>query len=799
MVYKKYTVKNGKQYGPYLYENKRVGEKVITTYLGRTKQTKKNNYFLFLILGISLLAILSFLIYYFGSPTARAVLEIKEKYKAGENIGGNLAFNLKAGELIPADSKIVVNYGDVTKEFLISELVSEEKKDGGFYVEGKEISGIGKGYGVVGKKEIFPEVNFELLVFDSEKVGEISGTGGGGGAAIENKTEEIPSSETGETAGETVSEVPATETTSEATTEATLSETTPSEPSTGGEVSAPEGTITGGAVHENEYKISGKASKEKDFEYSIGENKDAEIVEGSVNANDKKINDNNVNLKIENNKAIVSTNYAETEEGFGKEFLGEKALTLQINLEKIGLVAAQTAKLNIKLIYNDATLTETEKEISVETNATEKIAAINETIAKITVTNETIVNATLPNVTIINETVFNISTIENVSVHTLQFRAVLGQPVKWSKNISANGPALLDIELPKSAENISITKIAKEEINTEENVVNEINSESSASEKIAIINETLNETNEGVTQNNLENNSGSKTAVRSSANEQTETAKKNEIKEKKEEKKIKIGINGEVISGKVSTEIELKKESKLISWLKKLFKITGKVIAEENTTRTLTVELNETQNVVQVEYQTPAPYAIEENISKGKLVTIVGPEDVHYENVLAFSDIRKTPQEKIKIYHVASEVIVVNETNLTMKNKVLVENVSYEDSDADGLIERVYWVVPSLSNQSYEIIIEISKAEHLNSSREFISDIYDSVKALDGIWSEAINDNEYVRVTFQKNLTSQNDITVYARASCEENSSVLVNGENVPCEVYKKKLRIDEVRRQLNG
>ena len=35
MVYKKYTFKHGRKYGPYLYENKRVGEKVVTNYLGR--------------------------------------------------------------------------------------------------------------------------------------------------------------------------------------------------------------------------------------------------------------------------------------------------------------------------------------------------------------------------------------------------------------------------------------------------------------------------------------------------------------------------------------------------------------------------------------------------------------------------------------------------------------------------------------------------------------------------------------------------------------------------------------------
>ncbi|MBW3018128.1 hypothetical protein KY325_03145, partial [Candidatus Woesearchaeota archaeon] len=60
-------------------------------------------------------------------------------------------------------------------------------------------------------------------------------------------------------------------------------------------------------------------------------------------------------------------------------------------------------------------------------------------------------------------------------------------------------------------------------------------------------------------------------------------------------------------------------------------------------------------------------------------------------------------------------------------------------------------------------IIEITKAMHLDANRTIISNIYDDVKELDDVWSETINENEYVRVTFEKELTSANDITVYPR------------------------------------
>ncbi|MFH1607078.1 MAG: hypothetical protein ABIC91_07045, partial [Nanoarchaeota archaeon] len=86
--------------------------------------------------------------------------------------------------------------------------------------------------------------------------------------------------------------------------------------------------------------------------------------------------------------------------------------------------------------------------------------------------------------------------------------------------------------------------------------------------------------------------------------------------------------------------------------------------------------------------------------------------------------------------------------------------------------------------------------EHLDENRIFISDIYEEVKALDGNWSEIINDGEYVRVTFEIPLDNTRDITIYARQGCNE--SILINGIEVDCDAYQKKKRIDEIRRELN-
>jgi hypothetical protein len=82
---------------------------------------------------------------------------------------------------------------------------------------------------------------------------------------------------------------------------------------------------------------------------------------------------------------------------------------------------------------------------------------------------------------------------------------------------------------------------------------------------------------------------------------------------------------------------------------------------------------------------------------------------------------------------------------------------------ATGLIpgkEYTFTITPE--DPGYGEIL-ITKAIHLDEDRNFVSDIYNEVKSLDGVWSEEIQHNEFVRVKFEKNLTSKNDITIFPR------------------------------------
>jgi len=183
------------------------------------------------------------------------------------------------------------------------------------------------------------------------------------------------------------------------------------------------------------------------------------------------------------------------------------------------------------------------------------------------------------------------------------------------------------------------------------------------------------------------------------------------------------------------------------------------------------VEISDNAKEYEVYYETPAPAVSEEIVNGNKRVIVKSPDNVHYENVLSFAEIsgkiKLSEKGKIKLYQIRN-----------INGDEIKEEISFSayDLDEDGLIDLVEWLTSSLSEAVFEIII-ITKAEHLNFQREFISDIYEEVKTLDGNWSEKIYNNEYVRVTFAKNLTNKNDITFYARN---------IEGKNTIVEVYEK-------------
>ena len=122
--------------------------------------------------------------------------------------------------------------------------------------------------------------------------------------------------------------------------------------------------------------------------------------------------------------------------------------------------------------------------------------------------------------------------------------------------------------------------------------------------------------------------------------------------------------------------------------------ITQTIESEEGVE--LLVQHNTTDLIV--EYETEAPIMIEENLDHfNKRITI--SSQLHYENVLTFINITPVKQESIALYWIQNG------------SKQIFENVSYIDADQDGLIEQLQWIVPHLSNQTFEITITVLNAQ----------------------------------------------------------------------------------------
>ena len=68
-------------------------------------------------------------------------------YELGGVINGDFDLRLDRGELIPADSKFIINLGTQERNLKLSEVVDVDSTSGNFYVEDLNISGFGEGYG----------------------------------------------------------------------------------------------------------------------------------------------------------------------------------------------------------------------------------------------------------------------------------------------------------------------------------------------------------------------------------------------------------------------------------------------------------------------------------------------------------------------------------------------------------------------------------------------------------------------------------------------------------------------------
>ncbi|MFH1173958.1 MAG: hypothetical protein V1725_02400, partial [archaeon] len=121
---------------------------------------------------------------------------------------------------------------------------------------------------------------------------------------------------------------------------------------------------------------------------------------------------------------------------------------------------------------------------------------------------------------------------------------------------------------------------------------------------------------------------------------------------------------------------------------------TSEIPAELATNETVNVTILETADHVRVEYYTQGPITEETEFSSGKKRIHVF-SNIHYENIFSYTSIPDVPQERISFYWIDDGI------------RKKVTNVSYYDENNNGLVDYISWIVPHLSNETYEVSITI--------------------------------------------------------------------------------------------
>jgi parallel beta-helix repeat protein len=326
MVYKKFIKRQGKIYGPYTYKSRREGNKIVTDYVGKDATKKINFVFWTSIVLLFLVFIVMMKVFY---PTGRIIMEMPDVSYTNTSIIGHVNLDLRAGELLPADSIVRLKLNGQEKQIPISELLSQSKENGNFFIEHQNLQGSGDGYGIPGVKSIYPAVYFRLKIDTYEKEKE----------PVYGITENTSASNQ---PAETPTETPV--------------EQTPAEP-----VQTAEPGITGQAIS-SEF-IDGSVTGLQSFSYNLESNQEASIVSGSVKNDTDALADDTVSLYISGGQAIVTTDYSFEEQGFGQDYLGAQTAELAIDVSNFNMTP-EDGKLQVSIEYGDVKIVEGEKTIS---------------------------------------------------------------------------------------------------------------------------------------------------------------------------------------------------------------------------------------------------------------------------------------------------------------------------------------------------------------------------------------------------------------------------------------------------
>ena len=165
-------------------------------------------------------------------------------------------------------------------------------------------------------------------------------------------------------------------------------------------------------------------------------------------------------------------------------------------------------------------------------------------------------------------------------------------------------------------------------------------------------------------------------------------------------------INNEDIPEAQNTKLKIENSTNSQELPKALLNEIPEMLQQEKPIKTLVV--NDTANKVKIKYETPAPYSLEEDHSTAekyeKSVTVAHNSTLHYTNVKSHTDL---PEEltsqgvEFKLFWKLNGV----KTDVTLDSRFSVEFV---DTDGNGIIDQMQWVVPKMSEQEFFVTADIN-------------------------------------------------------------------------------------------
>ncbi len=132
--------------------------------------------------------------------------------------------------------------------------------------------------------------------------------------------------------------------------------------------------LTGNAISEST-EIKGSVSADKPFIYNLNADESIELVSGSVKTDSQNLEDNAIEISRQEGRIVISTQYYNTEKGFGKDYFGEERKILDLNLPEN--ISQNNLRIKIQYDGEDLLLLGENEKTGNFTNETLPVSAID--------------------------------------------------------------------------------------------------------------------------------------------------------------------------------------------------------------------------------------------------------------------------------------------------------------------------------------------------------------------------------------------------------------------------------------